>query len=40
MWSTIGEGVGLFVVANLATNLGHAELLLPAIALVVAPPQR
>jgi hypothetical protein len=35
MWSTIGEGVGLFVVANLATNLGHPELLLPAVALVV-----
>jgi hypothetical protein len=35
MWSTIGEGVGLFVAANLVTNLGHRELLLPAMALVV-----
>jgi hypothetical protein len=35
MWSSIGEGVGLFVAANLAINLGHRELLLPAMALVV-----
>jgi hypothetical protein len=35
MWSSIGEGVGLFVAANLVTNLGHRELLLPAMALVV-----
>ncbi|MES2055339.1 MAG: hypothetical protein V4564_05300 [Pseudomonadota bacterium] len=35
MWSTIGEGVGLFVAANLVVNLGHHEWLLPAMALVV-----
>jgi hypothetical protein len=35
MWSSIGEGVGLFVAANLVINLGHREMLLPAMALVV-----
>jgi hypothetical protein len=35
MWSSIGEGVGLFVVANLVINLGHREMLLPAMAFVV-----
>ena len=35
MWSSIGEGVGLFVAAQLTTSLGHAELLLPAMAFVV-----
>lgn len=35
MWASIAEGVGLFVAANLVTNLGHRELLLPAMALVV-----
>jgi hypothetical protein len=35
MWSSIGEGVGLFVAANLVINLGHHEWLLPAMALVV-----
>ena len=35
MWSSIGEGVGLFVAADLVVNLGHAELLLPAMAIVV-----
>jgi hypothetical protein len=35
MWSTIGEGIGLFVAANLVINLGHREMLLPAMALVV-----
>ncbi|WP_066592741.1 hypothetical protein [Sphingomonas pruni] len=35
MWSSIGEGVGLFVVANLVQNLHRPELLLPAMALVV-----
>ena len=35
MWSSIGEGVGLFVAAQLTTSLGHRELLLPAMALVV-----
>jgi hypothetical protein len=35
MWSSIGEGVGLFVAANLVMNLHRPELLLPAMALVV-----
>jgi hypothetical protein len=35
LWSTIGEGIGLFIVANLLVNLGHTDLLLPAMALVV-----
>jgi hypothetical protein len=35
MWSSIGEGMGLFVAANLVINLGHRDLLLPAMALVV-----
>jgi hypothetical protein len=35
MWSSIGEGVGIFLAANLVVNLGHRELLLPAIAVVV-----
>ena len=35
MWSTIGEGVGLFVAANVVENMGHRALLLPATALVV-----
>lgn len=35
MWSSIGEGVGLFLAANLVVNLHHPELLLPAMALIV-----
>jgi hypothetical protein len=35
MWSSIGEGVGLFAAAQLTTSLGHPELLLPAVAIVV-----
>ena len=35
MWSSIGEGIGLFVMATVMTNLGHAELLLPGMAAVV-----
>jgi hypothetical protein len=35
MWSTIGEGVGLFIAANVVVNLHHSEMLLPAMALVV-----
>lgn len=35
MWATIGEGVGLFLVANLVINLHRQDLLLPAMALVV-----
>jgi len=35
LWSSIGEGVGLFLVGNLLPNIGHGELLLPAMALIV-----
>lgn len=35
MWSSIAEGVGLFLAANIVINLHHPELLLPAMALVV-----
>jgi hypothetical protein len=35
MWSSIGEGVGLFIVANVVQNLHRPELLLPAMVLVV-----
>lgn len=35
MWSTIGEGVGLFLVANIVINLHRPDLLLPSMALVV-----
>lgn len=35
MWSSIGEGVGLFAAAQLTMSLGHPELLLPAMAIVV-----
>lgn len=35
LWSSIGEGIGLFLVGNLLPNIGHSELLLPAMALVV-----
>ena len=35
MWSSIGEGVGLFVAAQTVIGLGHREMLLPAMALVV-----
>lgn len=35
MWSTIGEGVGLFLAANIVVNIHRPELLLPAMALVV-----
>lgn len=35
VWSTVGEGVGLFLAANLVINLGHPEFLLPATAFVV-----
>jgi len=35
MWASIGEGVGLFVAANLVQNLHRPDLLLPAMALVV-----
>jgi hypothetical protein len=35
MWSSIAEGVGLFVIAQTVISLGHRELLLPGMALVV-----
>ena len=35
MWATIGEGVGLFLAANIVINLHRQDLLLPAMALVV-----
>lgn len=35
MWSSIGEGVGIFVAVNLVRNLHRPDLLLPAMALVV-----
>lgn len=38
IWSSIGEGVGLFVAANIVQNLHRPELLLPAMALVVGLP--
>lgn len=34
-WSSIGEGIGLFVAGNLVMNLQRPDLLLPAMALVV-----
>ena len=34
-WSSIGEGVGLFLAANLVINLHRPDLLLPWMALVV-----
>jgi hypothetical protein len=34
MWSSIGEGIGLFL-CSFVINFGHRELLLPAMALVV-----
>jgi hypothetical protein len=34
MWSSIGEGVGLFL-CSFVINLGHRELLLPAMATIV-----
>jgi hypothetical protein len=35
LWSSIGEGIGLFLVGNILPNIGHNELLLPAMALIV-----
>jgi hypothetical protein len=35
IWATIGEGVGLFLVANFAVNLHRTDLLMPGMALVV-----
>jgi hypothetical protein len=35
MWSTIGEGIGLVVAANLVIHLGHQNMLIPTVAGVV-----
>ena len=35
MWSSIGEGIGIFLASNIVINLHRPDLLLPAIALVV-----
>jgi len=35
MWSSIAEGVGIFLAINIVYNLHHSEWALPAIALVV-----
>lgn len=35
MWSSIGEGVGLFLVNELLISLGRPDLILPAMALIV-----
>jgi hypothetical protein len=35
MWSSIGEGIGIFLASNVVSNLHRPDLLLPAIALVV-----
>jgi len=35
MWSSIGEGIGIFLASNVVNNLHRPDLLLPAIALVV-----
>jgi len=34
-WASIGEGVGILIAINVANNLGHPELKLAAVALVV-----
>jgi hypothetical protein len=34
-WSSVGEGLGLFIAANLVTNIHRPDLLMPAMALVV-----
>ena len=34
-WSSIGEGIGLFLAANILINPHHPELLLPVMALIV-----
>ena len=35
MWSSTGEGIGIFLASNIVANLHRPDLLLPAIALVV-----
>lgn len=35
MWSSIGEGIGLFLASNIVMNLHRPDLLLPSMALIV-----
>jgi hypothetical protein len=35
LWSSIGEGIGLFLASNIVINLHRPDLLLPAMALIV-----
>lgn len=35
MWSSIGEGIGLFLASNIVVNLHRPDFLLPSMALVV-----
>lgn len=35
MWSSVGEGIGLFLASNIVINLHRPDLLLPSMALVV-----
>jgi len=35
LWSSIGEGVGIFLVNELLISLGHSDLIVPAMALIV-----
>lgn len=35
MWASAGEGIGLFLAANIVINVHRPELLLPAMALIV-----
>ncbi len=34
-WSTVGEGIGIFIAVNVLVNLGRHDLILPGIAAVV-----
>lgn len=34
-WSSVGEGIALFLAGNILPDLGHTELLLPVMAIVV-----
>ena len=35
IWSSAGEGIGIFLASNIVTNLHRPDLLLPAMALIV-----
>lgn len=35
LWSTLGEGIGIFIAVNAAINLGYSHMLLPVMALIV-----